>query len=613
MKNRVIILIALVLLISVFGGLYFYMTPQAEPQPLTFQINQYTTFRVDENGNASVEWIYEVPPSNFADYTRLGIVGGTVGDVPVHGIGVKNAKLLYSTSVRSSYAMYGMEMENVSPDIVGLNEGETFKVTMTWKTPYLAYRYDNKWRIQFQPVDNKSFVQDYINNVKTLQSTLSVISHVYDENCQLNLISKTFFILPSEAKITNENELLSIGTQSIDYGGGTAEKSVTYIQEIEGMPTVTMEGQALIKPQLITITQEEFLEFLQFCPIDYTEIPLTYGFEDSASWATLDMKFGQKREEYSISFDGLEFNVTPYQLLYYSAKKVVILVENSVEPLLSGAPPISVHPPEYENGEWDAFLKTLMKDDYATLARDIRDRIASTGKAPEAINSSIGMIRCRDALFTFLRIISFYHKYGELPDDVVFIPTPMGNLIWDDAEIPANHAYFLLGTQYVITDTPRVNQIVSDIRGMGYSDVEVAEELCEWVCENITYPILPTLGYFTSEEILDMREGKCLDKANLYLALTRTAEIPARMVSGFLIFERLEPPFLEIAGVLPDGRFIVGHAWAEVYLPSEGWVFADPTADRFRICAYENRIYSSVEETWQEVLASYETTYGELI
>ncbi len=612
MKNRVIILIALVLLISVFGGLYFYMTPQAEPQPLPFQTNQYTTFRVDENGNASVEWIYEVPPSDFADYTRLGIVGGTVGGVPVRGIGVENAKLLYLASVRSSHAEYGIEMENVSCDIVGLDESETFKVTMTWKTPHLAYRHDNKWRIQFQPVDNESFVQDYINNVKSLQSTLSVISQIYAGD-QLNLISKTSFILPSEANIANESELLSLGTQSIDYGGGTTENSVTYIQEIEGMPMVLMEGHALVTPQLITITQEEFLETLQFCPIDYTEIPLTYGFEGSTSWATLNMKFGREREEYSVSFDGLEFNVTPYQLLYYSAKEVVILAENSDEPLLSGTQPISVLPPENENGEWDAFLKILMKDDYVTLARDVHDQITSTGKAPGAINSSIGTLRCRDALFTFLRIISFYHEHGELPDNVVFAPTPMGNLTRDGAEIPANHVYFLLGTQYAITDTPRVNQIVSDIRGMDYSDAEVAEELCEWVYGNITYPIPLTLGYFTSEEILDTREGKCLDKANLYLALTRTADIPAKNVSGFLIFEQVTYPFLEIAGITPDGRYIVGHAWTEVYLPSEDWVFADPTWNAFRAPTHESYTYSRVEETWQEVLASYETTYGELI
>jgi len=298
--------------------------------------------------------------------------------------------------------------------------------------------------------------------------------------------------------------------------------------------------------------------------------------------------------------------------LYYSAKEVVILAENSGAPLLSGTQPIPVFPPDNESGEWDAFLKTLMKDNYVALARAVRDQIESSGKAPGTISSAIGNLRSRDALFTFLRIISFYNEHGELPDNLVFAPAPVGNLIRGGAEIPANHAYFLLGTQYVITDTPRVNQIVSDMRQM-VGDNKLAENLCRWVYENITYPIPPPLGWFTSEEVLDTRQGKCLDKANLYLALARTAGIPAKRVDGFLIFEQVSPPFIEIAGITPDNKYIVGHAWTKVYLQNEGWVFADPTGNLFRISMYESNIYSSVEETWQEVLSSYETTYGKLI
>jgi hypothetical protein len=612
MKNKAIVIIALVLAISI-GGLCLYLILRAEPQ-LSFQINQYTTFNINENGNAIGEWIYEVPPSYLADQIRLSIMGGMIDSFPVHGMGVENAKLMYSAAVQSSYAKYGLEMENISCDITGLNAGETFKITITWKTPYFASRHENKWRILYQPIDNESFARESINEIKQLQATLSWLSTKANKNYQLNLISKTSFVMPRGANITNEDELLSISTQSVDYGGGTTGITTIYTQEIGGMPAIVTEDQSTITQQLITITPEEFLETSQFYQIYYAGIPFTYGFEDSASWAAIDMKFGRERNEYSVSFDGLEFNITPYQFLYYSAKEVVILAENGGAPLLSGAQPISVLPPDNESGEWDAFLKTLMKDNYVALARAVRDQIEieSAGKAPGTINSAIGNLRSRDALFTFLRIISFYNKHGELPDNLLFASAPVGNLIRDDANIPANHAYFLLGTQYVITDTSRVNQIVSDMRQM-VGDNKLAENLCRWVYENITYPIPPPLGWFTSEEILDTRKGKCLDKANLYLALARTAGIPAKRVSGFLIFEQVSPPFIEIAGVTPDGRYIVGHAWTEVYLPSEGWVFADPTGNLFRISMYESNIYSSVEETWQKALSSHETTYGELI
>jgi transglutaminase-like putative cysteine protease len=233
------------------------------------------------------------------------------------------------------------------------------------------------------------------------------------------------------------------------------------------------------------------------------------------------------------------------------------------------------------------------------------------GKVPETVNTPVGAIRPKDALLTFVRVISFYYEHEELPENITVIPAPTGDLVRENAEIPASNAYFLLSTQYSITNTPRINQILSGPLMLGYKDDRLAENVCGWVYKNIEYELV--LGWFTSEEILEMGKGKCLDKANLYLALMRTAGIPAKRVEGFLISTQLTPPFTEIAGKTPDGRLIIGHAWTEVYLPSEGWVFADPTGNMFRTCWYENRIYSSVEETWQEVLASYEITYGELI
>ncbi|GAI18603.1 unnamed protein product, partial [marine sediment metagenome] len=271
---------------------------------------------------------------------------------------------------------------------------------------------------------NESYAKETINEIKSLQSTISVIA----KDSQLNQTSRSSIIMPAGTEIVNENELLSFEMQSVDYGGGSTETVITYIQEIDGKPAVVSESQALIKQQLITITQEEFLEFSQFCPINYTGVPPAYGFDGSASWMATDMKFGRERDEYTVSFDEFEFNITPYQLLYYSARKVVILAEKSAEPLLSDAQPILVSPPDNESGDWGAIFKTLTKDDYVAIARDMRDQIVSAEKAPGEINSQIGMLRSRDALFTFLRVISFYYEHGKLPDNILFVPAPTGNL-----------------------------------------------------------------------------------------------------------------------------------------------------------------------------------------
>jgi hypothetical protein len=601
---RIRVIVPLVLLLSIFAVVSYAFFVF---QPVLLHAKERVIIRVDESGNADVEWVFEIPPSDLADLMRLNVVGGTMGGIPFHGMGVENAKLMFSASTQSSFAKFGVGMENFSCDISGLGAGETFRITMRWRIPYLAHRRENMWVISFQPVDNESYAYGEINEVKNLQATLSVIA----KDSKLSITSEWSILLPAGAEIFNEDELLALGVESVDYGGGTVESTSVSIQKVEGSPAVVEESWAVVTPQLITLTPEQLLEATTFYTIEYVGITPAHGFDGSVSWVATDMKFGREREKYTVSLDGREFDLTPHQLLYYSAKRVVALAENTAEPLLSGAQPISVLPPEEENGDWGSIFKTLTKAEYVAHARNIRDHIALSRKAPEKISTSIGTIRTRDALFTFLNVISFYHEHGELPESIILAPAPTGDLLKNGTEIPASHAYFLLNTQYAITGTPRVNQIVSDIRELDYDEGEVAEGLCTWVYENVTYDLV--LGWFTSEEVLDARKGKCLDKTNLYLALTRTAGIPARRVSGFLIFEEVTYPFIQIAGVTPDGRFIIGHSWAEVYLPPEGWVFVDPTENLFKTCAYENEIYSSVQETWQEVLASYETAYGKLI
>ena len=215
--------------------------------------------------------------------------------------------------------------------------------------------------------------------------------------------------------------------------------------------------------------------------------------------------------------------------------------------------------------------------------------------------------------FTLVRVLSIYHDRGELPAELTFAPAPRGSLLRDGIEIPADHAYFLLSTTHVITDTPRVNDILSEVDRPEYDDETLARELCTWIYENIRYKLI--LGQFTSEQVLDNRGGKCADFVVLYLALTRSAGIPAKEVSGFLIFDYPQPRFEAVTGITPEGKYIIGHAWTKVYLPPEGWVSADPTAGWFRVLEYEveDRVYTSTEETWRDVLVAHETAYGRLI
>lgn len=65
-------------------------------------------------------------------------------------------------------------------------------------------------------------------------------------------------------------------------------------------------------------------------------------------------------------------------------------------------------------------------------------------------------------------------------------------------------------------------------------------------------------------------KGDCTEYSNLFIALCRAENIPARAVSGYLPFAELDE---QDVSTLEN----VGHQWAIVYFPSRGWVPADLT------------------------------------
>lgn len=83
----------------------------------------------------------------------------------------------------------------------------------------------------------------------------------------------------------------------------------------------------------------------------------------------------------------------------------------------------------------------------------------------------------------------------------------------------------------------------------------------------------PALGRDSVDDFLfDTRSGYCEHYASAFVVLMRALDIPARVVTGYQGGE-INPVdgFLEV-------RQSDAHAWAEVWLPGEGWKRVDPTA-----------------------------------
>jgi transglutaminase-like putative cysteine protease len=144
------------------------------------------------------------------------------------------------------------------------------------------------------------------------------------------------------------------------------------------------------------------------------------------------------------------------------------------------------------------------------------------------------------------------------------------------AESPAVLARYLaptdlLPTGGIVKDTAR--SIVKGAR----SDLDKARAVYEWVVDNtVRDPKTRGCGVGDVRFMLENRSlsGKCADLNALFVALVRAAGVPARDVYGV----RVAPSALGYASLGKGGGDVTKaqHCRAEFYLPSHGWVPADP-------------------------------------
>jgi transglutaminase-like putative cysteine protease len=121
----------------------------------------------------------------------------------------------------------------------------------------------------------------------------------------------------------------------------------------------------------------------------------------------------------------------------------------------------------------------------------------------------------------------------------------------------------------------RVQELASGWRRSAHSDADVvAAALAHFRAEKFFYTLEPPLlGDDPVDEFLfETRRGFCEHYAAAFVTLMRSAGIPARVVTGYQGGE-----------YNPAGNYLIvrqsdAHAWAEAWLPDQGWVRVDPTA-----------------------------------
>lgn len=121
---------------------------------------------------------------------------------------------------------------------------------------------------------------------------------------------------------------------------------------------------------------------------------------------------------------------------------------------------------------------------------------------------------------------------------------------------------------------PRSVQLARDMRRRAGSDGAFIDAVLEMLRKGgFVYSLTPPLLSYDSVDdfLFNTRSGFCGHYASAFVALTRAAGIPARVVTGYLGGEWN-----------PIGEYFIirqsdAHSWAEVWLEGRGWTRVDPT------------------------------------
>lgn len=149
--------------------------------------------------------------------------------------------------------------------------------------------------------------------------------------------------------------------------------------------------------------------------------------------------------------------------------------------------------------------------------------------------------------------------------------------------------------------TPKVKELAKTAVGNETNPYLQARKILTFVHKKIQYyqGMNRSLDYMFSNSNIDERSGEeyfigdCTHYSALFVALCRSAGIPARCVYGRIgwspfLDEGNSKMYSKLDTVLTDDGFagaqhhgLGPHMWAEFYLPDYGWIPVDPNAGRF--------------------------------
>jgi transglutaminase-like putative cysteine protease len=165
------------------------------------------------------------------------------------------------------------------------------------------------------------------------------------------------------------------------------------------------------------------------------------------------------------------------------------------------------------------------------------------------------------------------HETSEVPPD----PSTLAALDAHSGQLDEEHFDFVAATGYVPHLT-QLRSLIEEAERSSDGTVEgFARAASDLIHQRFRYVKGATHVHSSIEDSLSIGAGVCQDFAHLLLGVVRMRGIPGRYVSGYLV------PGSDASAGAKQEEVIGGqasHAWAELFMPKNGWTALDPTLNK---------------------------------
>jgi transglutaminase-like putative cysteine protease len=139
---------------------------------------------------------------------------------------------------------------------------------------------------------------------------------------------------------------------------------------------------------------------------------------------------------------------------------------------------------------------------------------------------------------------------------------------------------FLKQERNIEKDNSQIQEIAESVEGK--TETDIIRNIYNYVIDNTQY-VLHRRSDWGALRALRQGKGDCSEYSDLFVALCRAKNIPARVVTGYTV---------QIDTDLSK------HNWAEVYMQDYGWVPFDPTSGDVKNTFLKNRTFSNLSPVY---------------